>query len=70
MFKKIEITTNQIEVISDLFTNLSAGFFGSLFLFPGVLRFQTMADFYSLLLFNLPLAIFSLIVAIELKKQI
>ena len=67
---KIEFSSDQIEVISDIFTNLSAAFFATLIAFPGIFGVYSTKDVLSLLLFHLPLAIVSMVDAIKLKRYI
>ncbi len=55
-------------VLGELFTNLAAGFFGSLLIFPGVLGIHTIADIAALLLINLPSGILCLLIAFRLKE--
>lgn len=56
------------EVFSDLFVNLSAGAFASVFLFPGIFGVRSFAEILVLLFFNIPLGIVFLLTALRFKE--
>lgn len=66
----MRFTAHQYELLSDLFVNLSAGFFGAIFIFPGIFGFRSLAELATLLFFNIPFGILSLVVASRLKEQV
>ena len=63
-----QLTAKRIEVFSELFTNLAAGFFGSLVIFPGIFGIKNISDLLPLLIINLPSGILALLVALRLKE--
>lgn len=65
---KIELHDYQIDVLADIFSNLAAGFFASILVFPGIFGIQTIYDFLALLLINLTSGILCLNIAFKLKK--
>ncbi len=66
----VKITSKKIEVFSDLFTDLAAGCFGTLLIFPGVIGIKTLLDLILLLIINLPFGILCLLIALKLKEKI
>ena len=59
----------QLEVLSDLFTNLSAGWFGTILIFPGIFRSDDPITMLRILLVNIAFGILSLQIAFRLKEQ-
>jgi len=59
----------QFDVLGDLFTNLSAGWFGSILIFPGIYRSDDPATLLRILLINVAFGILSLQIAFRLKEQ-
>lgn len=66
----IQLSGRQIEVFGDVFTNLAAGFFGSLIIFPGIFGIGGIEDLTGLLLINLPSGILALLIALKLRDYV
>ena len=64
---KILFTRKRLDILSQLFVNLSAGWFGVLLIVPGVTRLGSIEDF-SWLIRNLLFGILALLVSIRLKE--
>ncbi|MBI2612143.1 hypothetical protein HYW54_05390 [Candidatus Gottesmanbacteria bacterium] len=65
---KVILSSHQIEVFADLFTNLASGFFGTLIIFPGIFGLRSPLDLLALLIINLPSGILLLTIALKLKE--
>ena len=63
------LSPRKIEVLSDVFANLSAGYFGVVLFSPGVFGIASFMDFVKLLTLNGFLGILSLALAMWLKEQ-
>lgn len=62
------LTRERLEVLSQLFTNLAAGWLGVVFIIPGITRLENLGDFMWLLK-NLFFGILSLLIAIRLSRR-
>lgn len=60
----------RIEVIAEVFTNLAAGFFGSILVFPGIFGLRRPSDLLALLILNVPSGILCLLIAFKLKEYL
>lgn len=60
-------TPKSVGVYAELFINLSAGFFGTLIIFPGVIGIKSFYDILGLLFINLSSGILCLLIALKLK---
>jgi len=61
-------TQKRLDILSQLFTNLAAGWFGVVLIIPGITKLETFDDFLWLTK-NLLLGILSLLVAIILSER-
>ena len=62
-------TTESLEVISDLLTNLAAGWLATIVIFPGIWNSRDAAEIYLVLFSNIFFGMVSLIIAVILKKE-
>jgi len=62
------ISNKKITVLSELFTNLSAGWFGAIIIFPGIFIVRDVNDVLLKLFINGFFGIISLLVAFKLKQ--
>lgn len=62
------LTKDRVDILSQLFTNLAAGWLGVVFIIPGITRFENFGDFMWLLK-NLFFGILSLLIAMRLHKK-
>jgi len=61
-------TPNRLSILSQLFTNLAAGWFGVVLIIPGVAKLESFDDFLWLTK-NLLFGILSLLVAMTLSEK-
>lgn len=61
-------TSTRLDVLSQLFTNLSAGWFGIVLIIPGVTKLDNFDDFFWLTK-NLLFGILSLLIAMILSQK-
>jgi len=66
--RKLKLTKAKREILSDFFTNIAAGFIGSVFIFPGIFGIQSIADVIALLFINIPSGILALVIAFYIKE--
>lgn len=66
---RFRLTNYQTEVLSDLFTNLSSGWFGIILISPGIFGIPSLGEFLKVLTINLPFGILSLVMAGYLKEK-
>ena len=62
-------TVYRLEVLSELFTNLAAGWFGTIFIYPGVIGDKPVSEVLALLTVNIVSGTLSLILAFRLKEE-
>ncbi len=60
----------KLEIWIDLFTNLAAGFIGSVIIFPGIFGIKVITDVLAILTVNLPLGILCLWLAFRIREEI
>ena len=65
---RIILSNIRLATIGELFTNLAAGFFGSLIVFPGLFGIHSVTDIAALLFINLPSGILCLLISFRLKE--
>lgn len=65
----MKLTPQKIEILSDLFTNFSAGFFGTLLILPGFIGIRTTTDIFVLLFINIPCGILALLISPYFKEH-
>ena len=63
-------TPRKVEVIADLFTNLAAGWYGAVVIFPIVLRARDPFGYLVALTINIAFGTLSLLIAFRLKESI
>ena len=61
-------TKKRLDILSQLFTNLAAGWFGVILIIPGITKLDTLADFWWLFR-NLLFGILALSVAMILSRE-
>ena len=61
-------TRKRLDVFSDLFINLAAGWFGVVFIVPGITQFRTFDDYFWLTK-NVGFGMVSLYISIILKEK-
>ena len=59
---------SRLGILSDLFTNLAAGWFGSIIVFPNLFQFSGLFELLLSLTLNFLLGILSLVISIYFKE--
>lgn len=63
------LSKSRLEILSDLFTNLSAGWFGTIVIFPNLFHFSNVVELILSLTLNFSLGILSLLLAFYFKER-
>jgi len=63
------LSPRKIEVLSEIFANLSAGYFGVILFSPGLFGLPSFLSLIKILTLNLPLGILSMYIAMYLKEK-
>lgn len=62
-------TSNRLAVLSELFTNLAAGWYGTIFIYPGFVGSKHFSEVLPLLTVNIVSGTLSLLLAFRLKEE-
>lgn len=65
----MKLSPQKIEIISDLFTNLAAGWYGSIIIFPGIFQIKTLSEILNLLFISITFGTLSLCIAFYFKEH-
>ncbi len=62
-------TIDRLEILSELFTDMAAGWFGTILIYPGIWINRPFTENILVLLLNFLCGIFSLVIAFRLRKE-